>query len=102
MLALVYTPYAIIRIMQTDILQPEDKSLDTVIRGIAGQGATHQKRNTLLIAVLFLVLGGMHLFSLLHVPLPFVDEAWFANRAWALMHTGRAFGTLDAGTTLCK
>lgn len=30
-------------------------------------------------------------------PAPFVDEAWFASRAWAFIHTGRAFGPLDAG-----
>jgi 4-amino-4-deoxy-L-arabinose transferase-like glycosyltransferase len=30
-------------------------------------------------------------------PPAFVDEGWFASRAWAFIHTGRAFGSLDAG-----
>lgn len=49
------------------------------------------------LAVLFAAVTGFHLVSLLRTPAPFVDEAWYAARAWALLHTGRAFGTLDAG-----
>jgi hypothetical protein len=30
-------------------------------------------------------------------PAPFVDEAWGASRAWAFIHTNRAFGPLDIG-----
>ena len=33
----------------------------------------------------------------MHFPFPNVDEAWFASRAWSLITTGKAFGTLDAG-----
>ncbi|MGH2459326.1 MAG: ArnT family glycosyltransferase, partial [Chloroflexota bacterium] len=38
-----------------------------------------------------------NLLTLLSFPAPFVDEAWGANRAWALLQTGRAFGTMDQG-----
>src|SRR4051794_38735742 len=30
-------------------------------------------------------------------PSPFTDEGWNASRAWGLLHTGRAYGSLDAG-----
>lgn len=40
---------------------------------------------------------GANLFSLLRTPPPFIDEVWFANRAWALITTGLNFGTLDSG-----
>jgi 4-amino-4-deoxy-L-arabinose transferase-like glycosyltransferase len=46
------------------------------------------------------LLGGFaifHLLTLLRAPIPFVDEGWNASRAWGLLHTGQAFGTLDAG-----
>jgi hypothetical protein len=33
----------------------------------------------------------------LRTPPPFIDEVWFANRAWALVTTGLNFGTLDSG-----
>src|SRR5438067_3298267 len=36
-------------------------------------------------------------WSLLRTPPPFLDEVWFANRAWALLRTGLNFGTLDQG-----
>src|SRR5687767_5036043 len=40
---------------------------------------------------------GVHIYSLLRYPPPFVDEAWAANRSWALLTEGVAFGGLDAG-----
>jgi 4-amino-4-deoxy-L-arabinose transferase-like glycosyltransferase len=40
---------------------------------------------------------GVHIYSLLRYPPPFVDEAWNANRSWALLTEGVAFGGLDAG-----
>jgi 4-amino-4-deoxy-L-arabinose transferase-like glycosyltransferase len=43
------------------------------------------------------VLLALHLATLLRFPAPFVDEAWAANRAWAFLTTGVAFGVLDAG-----
>ena len=46
------------------------------------------------------VLSGVtavHVLSLLRTPAPFVDEAWLASRAWALVQSGRAFGALDSG-----
>jgi hypothetical protein len=39
----------------------------------------------------------IHGWSLMRFPPPFVDEGWLASRAWAFIHTGRAFGPLDAG-----
>src|SRR5438874_400733 len=49
------------------------------------------------LAALLIVVTGVHLATLLRYPPPFVDEGWNASRAWGLLHTGRAFGTLDAG-----
>jgi 4-amino-4-deoxy-L-arabinose transferase-like glycosyltransferase len=46
----------------------------------------------LLVAVL-----GFHVWSLPRIPDVFVDEGWFASRAWALLETGVAFGPLDTG-----
>jgi 4-amino-4-deoxy-L-arabinose transferase-like glycosyltransferase len=37
------------------------------------------------------------LFSLLRTPAPFIDEVWFANRAWGFVQNGLNFGTLDEG-----
>src|SRR3954451_23764640 len=48
------------------------------------------------VALLAAVMG-LHLATLLRFPAPFVDEGWNASRAWGLLHTGQAFGTLDAG-----
>src|SRR5438128_1773867 len=36
-------------------------------------------------------------WSLLRTPPPFIDEVWFANRAWAYLQTGLNFGTMDEG-----
>src|SRR5688572_549233 len=47
-----------------------------------------------------LVFGAVLLFSLLtllRMPAPYVDEGWNANRSWALLHTGRPFGSMDSG-----
>ena len=38
-----------------------------------------------------------HSFALLRFPPPFVDEPWFASRAWALIQIGRPVGSLDSG-----
>jgi 4-amino-4-deoxy-L-arabinose transferase-like glycosyltransferase len=48
------------------------------------------------LAVLAAVVA-LHLFGLLRAPLPFVDDAWYASRALALVRTGRAYGCLDQG-----
>ena len=48
-----------------------------------------------LLAVLGLI--GWQASRLMLSPPPHVDEAWDANRAWALLQTGRAFGTMDSG-----
>lgn len=47
--------------------------------------------------VLSIGVVGLHLWSLLRYPAPFVDEAWYASRAWGLIATGKPFGVLDAG-----
>src|SRR5258708_2378396 len=49
------------------------------------------------LAALLVGLTVVNLLTLLRTPPPFVDEAWNANRAWGLLHTGHSFGTLDAG-----
>src|SRR5438105_2633649 len=51
----------------------------------------------LALSVWIIVVLAVNIPVLVHTPATFVDEAWNANRSWALMHTGRAFGTLDAG-----
>ncbi len=58
---------------------------------------TRDRRYWLALAVVLSAVMGFHLFSLLRTPPPFVDEAWRASRAWSLIHTGRPFGTLEAG-----
>jgi hypothetical protein len=45
----------------------------------------------------WLAVLAVHLWSLLRYPAPFVDEAWYASRAWAFLRTGQPFGVLDAG-----
>lgn len=51
-----------------------------------------------LIAI-FILVGVLviHAWSLLRYPAAFTDEGWYANRTWAFLSTGRAFGTADAG-----
>lgn len=47
-----------------------------------------------------LVFGAVLLISfltLMRMPAPYVDEGWNANRSWALLHAGRAFGSMDSG-----
>jgi hypothetical protein len=38
-----------------------------------------------------------HLLTLLNQIAPQYDDAWFASRAWAVIHTGWAYGPLDRG-----
>ena len=47
--------------------------------------------------LIILGLAGWHAWGLMRDPPPYVDEAWDANRAWALLQTGRPFGTMDSG-----
>jgi Dolichyl-phosphate-mannose-protein mannosyltransferase len=42
------------------------------------------------------IVAALHAWSLLRFPAPFVDEAWFGSRAWALA-SGRTFSSLDHG-----
>ena len=44
-----------------------------------------------------LALVFLHVWSLMRFPRPFVDEAWFANRAWSLLRHGDTIGSLDVG-----
>ncbi|MCD4737701.1 MAG: glycosyltransferase family 39 protein [Anaerolineae bacterium] len=55
----------------------------------------HISRRKILTAVVWVVILGFHIFTLMRFPQPFVDEAWVANRAWWFLKTGRAFGTVD-------
>jgi 4-amino-4-deoxy-L-arabinose transferase-like glycosyltransferase len=64
-------------------------------RSEAGQDLP-EKSQWALLALLALSLG-LHLWSLMRFPPPFVDEAWLASRAWSLIQTGQAFGPLDHG-----
>jgi len=65
-------------------------------RDLGQPGASCAARRWLVVALAGAV-AALHLWSLLRFPPPFVDEAWFGARAWALLHTGRPFSTLDAG-----
>ena len=49
------------------------------------------------VVAMFVVISAFHLWSLMRIPPPFVDEAWNAARVWGLIRTGRPFGQLDAG-----
>ncbi|MDQ2806852.1 MAG: glycosyltransferase family 39 protein, partial [Chloroflexota bacterium] len=55
------------------------------------------RRNRIQIVALLGLLTAIHLLSLLRFPAAFEDEGWLANRAWGLLHTGWAFGTVDSG-----
>ena len=55
------------------------------------------KGDRLVPVALFAAVVTFHLLTLMRFPAPFVDEAWFAGRAWALIHSGHAFSTLDMG-----
>jgi hypothetical protein len=46
---------------------------------------------------LFAAVALLGLLSLLRTPAPFIDEVWFANRAWGFVQTGLNFGTIDRG-----
>jgi len=54
-------------------------------------------RHWLVLAGVLVVVGAFNLSYLMRTPAAFVDEGWNANRAWGLLQTGRAFGTLDSG-----
>lgn len=45
----------------------------------------------------FTLMAAFHLWSLMRMPPPFVDEAWFASRAWEMLQSGRAVSSLDLG-----
>jgi hypothetical protein len=47
-------------------------------------------------AMVAALVAAVHGWSLLRFPAPFVDEAWFAARAWALV-CGRTYSSLDMG-----
>ncbi len=51
----------------------------------------------LAVTALLAAIAGVNLLTLMRYPQPFVDEGWLASRAWALLHTGRAFSSLDHG-----
>ncbi len=59
-------------------------------------GHDRVQRRVLTAAVLGVVLA-LHVWSLTRFPGPFVDEAWFGNRAWSLVQHGNPLGTLDHG-----
>lgn len=43
---------------------------------------------------------GIHAWSLMRYPLPFVDEVWVTSRAWAFIQTGHQLGPLDTGAEI--
>jgi 4-amino-4-deoxy-L-arabinose transferase-like glycosyltransferase len=51
----------------------------------------------LLLVPLLAVVALVNIVTLLRSPAPFVDEAWYAARAWGLIQTGRNVGALDLG-----
>jgi 4-amino-4-deoxy-L-arabinose transferase-like glycosyltransferase len=55
------------------------------------------KRFSLFYTVLILAILIFHLWSLMRYPIPFVDEAWHAARAWSFIQQGKPFSSLDSG-----
>src|SRR5262245_5166254 len=51
----------------------------------------------LAVALLVTAASLVGLASLLRTPPPFIDEGWFASRAWAFVQTGQNFGPMDRG-----
>ena len=68
-----------------------------VIKSATPQREGTNGRSWLWIAALLCGLTGLHLWSLLRFPQPFVDEGWYASRAWGLLHSGWAYGSVDEG-----
>src|SRR6478752_8402526 len=49
------------------------------------------------LVVLLVLVSIFNLFTLLNPIEAHYDDAWYASRAWAVIHTGYAFGPLDQG-----
>ncbi len=64
---------------------------------VAPTPVTTRWRKGLPVASLLCLLAAIHLLSLVRFPGAFEDEGWYANRAWGLLHSGWAFGTVDSG-----
>ena len=45
--------------------------------------------------IVFALLGGLHAVSLLRLPTPFIDEAWYASHALGVLRTSRPLGPLQ-------
>ncbi|MBF6612639.1 MAG: glycosyltransferase family 39 protein [Chloroflexi bacterium] len=80
------------QLSQTNQIQPTLGVLETPKLRLGSLWRTWGAISTLLTAIAL-----FNLVFLMRFPAPFVDEGWNASRAWALIRTGRAFGTLDAG-----
>src|SRR5512132_401486 len=80
--------------MGADINAARQSEVVTVSLRARAQAAVDSRWTVVLVfgAVLLVIF-----LTLMRVPAPFVDEGWNANRSWALLHTGRPFGTLDSG-----
>ncbi len=70
-------------------MQHHSLGLRTWLRRVSG--------TPLPLVALIAVVAIANLVVLVRIPPPFVDDAWYASRGWALIHTGRPFGTLDSG-----
>lgn len=69
-----------------------------VSEGVIGQIlGTFRAHERVFVAIIFSIIAIIRLLILTRVPLPFVDEAWFASHAVGLLRTGWPFGPLDAG-----
>src|SRR3954447_10537537 len=64
---------------------------------VAGRDRAAARRGLAVLAGLLVAVLLFHAYTLLRFPSAFVDEGWNAARSWALLHTGRPFGTLDSG-----
>ncbi|HET9494395.1 MAG TPA: glycosyltransferase family 39 protein [Chloroflexia bacterium] len=77
--------------MSAQVQQPQSKTLATSTTLI------REHWGSLGVVVVLGAVCVFHLGTLMANSIPHVDEAWNTSRAWGLVQTGRAFGTLDAG-----
>jgi hypothetical protein len=81
--------------------QPTQASTSNIIAAqapaVAARAEINAKATWLAPAAMLVVFAAVHLLTLMDMPIIEDDEAWNANRTWGLLHTFRAYGSMDSG-----
>ena len=64
---------------------------------VQGRTGSPFPKPTILHGLVLCIVVSWHAWTLNKFPQPFVDEAWFGDRAWSLVQVGCPYGTLDQG-----